>query len=265
MAQALDPRTIDKSALESALGKLGDALNQRKGKIQPGWEQGSQRNFHNLSIAQAGLTEVEEKALVEALGKYSAKIENGILTVTKSGITSNRDLANFVHSMNRELEGTLSLAGTAPLVPVIAPVVEKEVVPVIEKEVVRTAERTVERSTSGLVRAGEQAAEKQGILAMAKVEGIMPAIGKIIAHHPVLASASVIGGIAVGLGAMKYFGGDKKVESYAESIGNARKASTNQAEDKQTSAFKAQPDVYAGAMHVNDRSLQTGLSEGRGH
>ncbi len=258
MAAALDPRTIDKTALESAIGKLGDALNQRKGKIQPGWEQGSQRNFHNLSIAQAGLTETEEKALVEALGKYSAKIENGILTVTKSGITSNRDLANFVHSMNREMEKTLSLAGTAPVVSVVAPVVEKEVEQVVE----RTVERTTQRGASGLVQAGEQAVEKQGILAMAKAEGILPAIGKIIAHHPVLASASVIGGIAVGFGAMKYFGGDKKMESYAESIGSARKAGAS--DDKQTSAFKAQPDVYAGAMHVNDRSLQTAHSHGRG-
>lgn len=97
--------------LKGAIDALGDALDQRKGRIQPGWEQGAQRNILVLSIAdengQSKLSSEQEKALTDGLGKYSAKIEDGKLSIIKPAVYSKRDIAKFIHRMNRELlDGT---------------------------------------------------------------------------------------------------------------------------------------------------------------
>jgi hypothetical protein len=104
--------------LESAIKVLGDALDQRKGSIQPGWESGPQRNIIILSITgesgQPLLTTEQEKALVKGLGKYSAKIEDGVLSIVKPAVYSKRKITKFIHRMNRELlDGTAAKSITA--------------------------------------------------------------------------------------------------------------------------------------------------------
>jgi hypothetical protein len=482
MAKAPDVSQIDRSALESALSKLGESFGQRAGKIQPGWQRGSQRNQLTLSLEGKGLSASEQEALTASLGKYSAKLEGDAITIIKPGKYkfSDRGSANFINSMNREMDGTVKNAGNipapapevvapevsaieavieqphvheplvgssevlgsgagaiesgavigsapsvlsgssqvmgsnptsfgsvssvmpngsaasgssstsatdieaapatnlaptidtphveAPLVdtPVIeAPQVEaaKIVAPEITPAVVNEREQPehhtetprreepksepiVERKppaeqpprkdppparkdppsehtpggnpprkdpphnepprkdppappphvepavtpathaeppplprepvvppvvpVTDAVKAGEQALERQGVQTLehqaaqtvVKAESkLLPAIGKMISHHPVLSTAAVIGGLAAGYGAYKMFagGGDKQETSHASRLRQERAPIVQKPRGQ---AFAAAPDVYAGAMHVNDRSMQQGLSEG---
>src|SRR5688572_30736149 len=116
MAASSHNKTQISAELKGAIEALGDAIDQRKGSIQPGWESGPQRNIIILSITgesgQPLLTAGQEKALVEGLGKYSAKIENGVLSIVKPAVYSKRKIAKFIHRMNRELlDGTAAKGG----------------------------------------------------------------------------------------------------------------------------------------------------------
>src|SRR5690606_20669051 len=148
------------------------------------------------------LTAAEEKALVSALGKHSAKIENGVLTITKTGKHSNRAAADFIHNMNSDLQETLKKASTIP----VAEIVE-EALPGLNG-----LERALEPLTG---QTGIQALNEPGMLREAEaVAGkggkILPAIGKMIAHHPYLSTAGVIGGLAGGYLALRAFTGAGK-------------------------------------------------------